>query len=93
MGTLAESNAPFAFLDLTSHYWGATTGKLVAVIAAVSAFGALNGWILLQGELPRAMAANGVFPRIFARESAHHTPTFGLFVGSVIASFFGTRQL
>jgi basic amino acid/polyamine antiporter, APA family len=82
--TLAESNAPF--VDLTSHYWGASAGKLVAVIAAISAFGALNGWILLQGELPRAMAQSGVFPRIFARESARQTPTFGLCFGSVVAT-------
>jgi APA family basic amino acid/polyamine antiporter len=83
--TLAESNAPF--VDLATHYWGVAVGKLVAVIAAISAFGALNGWILLQGELPRAMAENGVFPRIFARESSRQTPTFGLFFGSVVASF------
>jgi basic amino acid/polyamine antiporter, APA family len=83
--TLAESNAPF--VDLTSRYWGPHVGKLVAVLAAVSAFGALNGWILLQGELPRAMAANGVFPRVFARESAHQTPTFGLCFGSAVATF------
>jgi len=83
--TLAESNAPF--VDLTSRYWGPDVGKLVAVLAAVSAFGALNGWILLQGELPRAMAANGVFPRIFARESVHQTPTFGLCFGSAVATF------
>jgi APA family basic amino acid/polyamine antiporter len=83
--TLAESNAPF--VDLASRYWGTTVGKLVAVIAAISAFGALNGWILLQGELPRAMAENGVFPRIFARESLRQTPTFGLLFGSVVASF------
>jgi APA family basic amino acid/polyamine antiporter len=82
--TLAESNAPF--VDLASRYWGTTVGKLVAVMAAISAFGALNGWILLQGELPRAMAENGVFPRIFARESSRQTPTFGLFFGSVVAS-------
>ena len=82
--TLAESNAPF--VDLTSHYWGARAGRLVAVIAAISAFGALNGWILLQGELPRAMAQNGVFPRIFARESSRQTPTFGLISGSIIAT-------
>jgi basic amino acid/polyamine antiporter, APA family len=81
---LAESNAPF--VDLTSQYWGAGAGKLVAVFAAISAFGALNGWILLQGELPRAMAVNGVFPRIFARESAHQTPTFGLCFGSAVAT-------
>jgi APA family basic amino acid/polyamine antiporter len=83
--TLAESNAPF--VDLTSRYWGSSVGKLVAVFAAISAFGALNGWILLQGELPRAMAASGVFPRIFARESVHQTPGFGLCVGSAVATF------
>jgi basic amino acid/polyamine antiporter, APA family len=82
--TLAESNAPF--VDLTSHYWGERVGKLVAVFAAISAFGALNGWILLQGELPRAMAASGVFPRIFARESVHQTPGFGLCFGSAVAT-------
>ena len=83
--TLAESNAPF--VDLASRYWGAGIGRLIAVIAAISAFGALNGWILLQGELPRAMAENGVFPRIFARESVRRTPTFGLCFGSLVASF------
>ena len=61
-------------------------GKLVAVFAAISAFGALNGWILLQGELPRAMAIRGEFPRIFARESVHNTPTFGLCFGSALAT-------
>jgi basic amino acid/polyamine antiporter, APA family len=83
--TLAQSNAPF--VDLTGRYWGASVGKLVAIIAAISAFGALNGWILLQGELPRAMAQSGVFPRIFARESARQTPTFALCFGSVVATF------
>src|ERR1019366_6987623 len=48
--TLAQSNAPF--VDLATQYWGNTAGKLLAVFAAISGFGALNGWILLQGELP-----------------------------------------
>jgi APA family basic amino acid/polyamine antiporter len=82
--TLAQSNAPF--VDLATQFWGIGAGKLVAVFAAISAFGALNGWILLQGELPRAMALRGEFPRIFARESAHNTPGFGLCFGSVLAS-------
>ena len=81
---LVQSNAPF--VDLANQSWGAGAGKLVAVFAAVSAFGALNGWILLQGELPRAMAANGVFPKIFARESVHRTPGFALWFGSALAT-------
>jgi APA family basic amino acid/polyamine antiporter len=82
--TLANSNAPF--VDLAVQFWGHGAGKLVAVFAAISAFGALNGWILLQGELPRAMAMRGDFPRIFARESVHGTPGFGLSVGSGLAT-------
>lgn len=82
--TLAKSNAPF--VDLANQFWGLDAGKLVAVFAAISAFGALNGWILLQGELPRAMAIRGDFPRIFARESVHGTPGFGLGFGSCLAT-------
>jgi len=68
----------------------------VALFAAISAYGALNGWILLQGELPFAMARDGVFPRPFARESARHTPVFALVTTSVLvtllilANFHGT---
>jgi basic amino acid/polyamine antiporter, APA family len=78
--TLAQSNAPF--VDLATRFWGAGAGRLLAVFAAISGFGALNGWILLQGELPSAMAKRGVFPRIFARESSRHTPGFALCFGS-----------
>src|SRR5258708_14038081 len=82
--TLAQSNAPF--VDLAAQCWGIGAGKLVAVFAAISAFGALNGWSLLQGELPRAMAIRGEFPRLLARESAHDTPGFGLCFGSALAT-------
>jgi basic amino acid/polyamine antiporter, APA family len=82
--TLANSNAPFA--DLATQFWGIGAGKLVAVFAAISGFGALNGWILLQGELPRAMAMRGEFPRIFARESSRSTPGFALCFGSALAT-------
>jgi basic amino acid/polyamine antiporter, APA family len=77
---LAQSNAPF--VDLARQYWGSTSSKLLAVFAAISGFGALNGWILLQGELPNAMAKSGVFPSIFARESPRRTPTFALLFSS-----------
>jgi APA family basic amino acid/polyamine antiporter len=73
---LAQSNAPFALL--ADRFWGHTAGQLVALFAAISGFGALNGWILLQGELPYAMARSGVFPAIFARESARGSPGFAL---------------
>lgn len=61
---VAGSNAPFSLF--VSHYWSPTFGSLIAVFAAVSAMGALNGLILIQGELPLAMARDGTFPRWFA---------------------------
>jgi len=91
---LAASNAPFA--DAARLLWGEGSARLVAVFAAISAYGALNGWILLQGELPFAMARDGVFPRAFGRESARRTPVFALVTTSVLvtllilANFHGT---
>ena len=81
---LASSNAPF--VDLASRYWGNTAGNVLAVFAAISGFGALNGWILLQAELPNVMAKNGVFPRAFARDSPRFTPTFALIFSSALVS-------
>lgn len=81
---LAKSNAPFVYL--ATEFWGVSAGKLLAVFAAVSGLGALNGWVLLQGELPNVMAKNGVFPRVFARDSPRNTPTFALFFSSGLVS-------
>jgi APA family basic amino acid/polyamine antiporter len=81
---LAQSNAPF--VDLAVQFWGGGAGKIIAVLAAVSGFGALNGWILLQGELPLAMAKNGVFPRWFARESGYGTSSFWLVFSSALVT-------
>lgn len=81
---LASSNAPLA--DVARMFWGETGATLVALAAAVSAFGALNGWILLQGEVPHVLARDGVFPRAFARASRANTPVFALVFGSVLVT-------
>ncbi|MDB5455491.1 MAG: amino acid permease [Caulobacter sp.] len=69
---LRASNAPFA--DFVTRYWGGDAGRLLALFAAISGFGALNGWVLLQGELPHAMAVGGVFPAWLAKQSRRGTP-------------------
>ena len=81
---LASSHAPFA--DVARMFWGATGAALVALAAAVSGFGALNGWILLQGEVPYVMAKNGVFPKVFASTSRRNTPVVALVSGSVLVT-------
>jgi len=81
---LAMSTAPFA--DAASRLWGQGAGMAMAVAMAVSCLGALNGWILVQGQVPYAAACDGLFPAYFARVDANGTPRIGLVVGSVLAT-------
>lgn len=81
---VATSNAPFA--AYVAHFWGPQPASLVAVFAVVSCVGAVNGWILLHGELPRAMATRGLLPRWFAQVSAAQVPRRTLIAGSLVAS-------
>ena len=81
---LAASGAPFA--DAASRLWGAKAGTLFAATAAIACFGALNGWVLMQGQLPLAAARDGVLPAWFARVDERGTPLQGLVAGSVLAS-------
>ena len=68
----AHSPAPVA--DFLGRHFGAGVAGVVALFAAISAFGTLNGFVLLQGEMPFAMARGGVFPRWFGVETAQGTP-------------------
>ena len=80
----AKSGAPFA--DVATRFWGSGAGHAVAAFAAISGFGALNGWILLQGEVPFRLAQRGVFPKVFARESARNTPVAALLLSSLLVT-------
>jgi len=81
---LSSSDAPFA--EAASLMWGGWAGDLVAAGAAISCFGALNGWILLQGQLPLATARDGLFPALFARVSRNGTPLTGMLISSVLVT-------
>lgn len=81
---LAASTAPFA--DGARVLLGGGASQLVAAGAAISCFGALNGWTLVCGQLPMAAAADGLFPRVFGRVSARGTPVAGMVVSGVFAS-------
>jgi APA family basic amino acid/polyamine antiporter len=81
---LAQSTAPFA--DVAKLFWGNSAGLWLALFAAISGLGALNGWILLQGELPFQMAKNGLFPKVFARVSSRQTPAAALCISSTLVT-------
>jgi APA family basic amino acid/polyamine antiporter len=83
--TLAESTSPFA--DAAGVAFGGGWDKVIALVALVSTFGALNGWIMLQGRVPLAAAEDGMFPAAFARvHGKRRTPVFGLVVSSALVS-------
>src|SRR4029434_5391122 len=77
---LAQSTAPFA--DVVRMFWGCNAATLVALIALVARFVSLNGWILVEGEMPSTLARAGVFPQFFARQSKYRTPGTALFITS-----------
>ena len=82
MARAAGSPAPIA--DLLGEHFGTGAADVVALFAAISAFGALNGFILIQGEMPWVMARGGVFPAWFGRESARGTPVRAHLVSSLL---------
>lgn len=81
---LKLSNAPFA--DAAALIWGDQARNWVALGAMVSTFGALNGWILLQGQIPLAAARDKLFPDIFKRENRKGIPAIGIVISSVLIS-------
>lgn len=80
----AASNAPLA--DFVSSYWTPGVAAMVGLFAAISAIGALNGWILLQGELPLAMTRHGVFPAWFGKLTPRGTPLRAQVLSSLCAT-------
>ncbi len=81
---LHESKAPFA--DAAASIWGEGARYLMAGGAVISTFGALNGYILIQGQMPMAAARDQLFPKIFAKENKNSTPGIGIIISSVFIS-------
>ena len=81
---LAASTAPFA--DGAMRMFGAAGARIVALGAALSCLGALNGWVLAAGQLPVAVAADGLVPPALGRVTARGTPAVALVVAGALAS-------
>lgn len=85
----AESlrNSPAPFAEASYIIGGQYSGYIVAAGAAIAALGALNGWILVSGQIPMAAARDRLFPRVFKKENNKGTPVLGIIIGSVLTSF------
>ena len=81
---VAASPAPFELF--VSTFWSPGPASFVAAFAAISAIGAVNGWTLVQGELPLEMAKRQMMPAWFARVTANGVPINGLLSATVLGS-------
>ncbi len=81
---VAASNAPFELFVAT--FWSPGPAAFVALFAAISAVGAVNGWVLVQGEVPFEMAERRLMPRWFGKTAANGVPVRAVLVASVLAT-------
>jgi len=82
--TLQNSPAPFA--EAAQVIGGKYAGYFVAVGAAISGMGALNGWILILAQIPMAAAKDNIFPKVFKKNNKKGAPFLGLIIGSLLSS-------
>ena len=84
--TLAHSLTPYA--DAAVIIYGNSARYWVSAGVAISALGALNGWILVQGQVLYATAKDKLFPPIFGKLNKNGAPYFGIFINGVLISLF-----
>ena len=73
---LAKSTSPFA--DAASILLGSWGASFVAIGAIISILGALNGNVLVTGQLARAMALDKVLPSQMAKLNNKDVPAAGI---------------
>jgi APA family basic amino acid/polyamine antiporter len=88
---LVNSVAPFS--DAARVLWGPWGATAISIAVIVSAIGALNGWTLLMGQVPMAAARDGLFPPLFARESAQGVPALGIATSALLATLLVLSQV
>jgi APA family basic amino acid/polyamine antiporter len=72
MAELEASNSPFAtfFATLVDP----ALGPVAAVFVTIAALGAINGFVLVQAEMPLALAREGLLPAWIARFNRNEIP-------------------
>lgn len=78
----AHSPAPFA--DFVARFGTPIAGNTIAIFGAICALGAVNGGIIVQAELPAAMARGGQFPKWLAVMAPNGAPVGGHLVSSTL---------
>lgn len=82
--TLATTDAAFAVA--AENMFGGWAGQAVALVAVVSCLGAMNGLLLLSGQIPMAAEFDGLAPKAFGRLNIRHAPSTGLIISGLLAA-------
>jgi len=80
---LAQSTAPFADAARAFGPWGP---NVIAAGALVATAGTINGLLFSCGQMPMAVAADGLAPRWLARTTKRDTPYLALILSAVLGS-------
>ena len=88
---LATSDA--AFSVAASNMFGTWAGDAVAAVAVVSCLGAMNGLLLLAGQIPMAAEFDGLAPKVFGKLNVKHAPGTGLIISGILAALVLWLQL
>ncbi|MBV8046742.1 MAG: putrescine-ornithine antiporter [Paludibacterium sp.] len=84
---LAASSAPFS--TAAQYMFGNWAGSFVSFCAVVACLGSLNGWVLTTGQVSKAAADDGMFPKIFADTNKYGTPFKGMIITGVLMTLMG----
>jgi basic amino acid/polyamine antiporter, APA family len=91
---LQSTTAPFAVA--AKLIFGPVGGMVIAIGAIISCLGALNGWVLLQGQIVMAAAEDGLFPfaKFFAKKNKNDVPANATIMTSCFITLllFGTMS-
>lgn len=81
---LATTDAAFSLA--AQNMFGDWAGNAVAVVAVISCLGAMNGLLLLSGQIPMAAEFDGLAPKLFGKLNLKHAPGTGLVISGVLAA-------
>ena len=80
---LVKSAAPY--VDSANKICGYPGYLFMIITGIIGLAGSLNGWILIQGQVPYAAAKEGLFPKIFLKTNENGVPR-GVMIGSILMS-------
>ncbi|MEK5099153.1 amino acid permease [Bacillus sp. FSL W8-0848] len=83
---LQASNKPF--VDVLHAIIGGFGSVVMAVLAIISLFGSMLGWILIGSEVPYQAAKAGDFPAFFAKTNKKGSPVNSLIITNLMSQIF-----